>query len=122
MEPNRIILILRHPEDQLLSCLNRWKAVGMSNEPFRRLLPSYLAKMREWAMRGARVQFYESLTTIPVVQQQLAKSLQTDWLGEHGSERLNTHPKTIERLPAWTRTFVEQMHDGYRNIRDAADR
>lgn len=124
-EGTKFTVIIRDPDDQMLSVINRWHAVRsgyLFRDTWETRLPHYLATLDRLIEEGAGLMQYEDMTHChPDLLVQLSNAGMPANNVIWSTEDFNTHPKVIIELPAWARATAWTLYEHYekwQNVRD----
>ena len=115
-EDLEVVVITRKPEDQLLSIINRWSALGNARErgkTWKEFFPRYLSALDRLVAKGAKLMRYENLTHCGIC---LRIQLQNAGLPQpigFSTRRVNAFPKKIATLPLGMMPFAHQLREAY---------
>lgn len=110
VSPWRMGVMVREPQAQILSVINRMREVDINRlSLFRKHWQGYLVALDKLVLGGARVIRYAEVTTSTVALQRVADYFGTDVEWDGFKERLNVYPSTVKTLPGWANVIHETM-------------
>lgn len=123
-EGTKFAVILRDPEEQMLSIINRWHAVhgpGFKDVWLGRL-PFYLDTLDCLVDEGAGLMSYEQMTHghTHLLEQLSNADMPTNGVS-WSLDRVNTYPKAITKLPAWAKATAWTLSEHYEKWLTARD-